>query len=64
MTRRYSLLGLECTVLEVQKLAWFIALGAEATGVEDPLKLSFTQNIYGPYRTGCATFSTKWMAAT
>ncbi len=49
MTRRYSALGLGCTVLEVQKVAWFIARGAVATGVEDPLELSFAQHIYGPY---------------
>lgn len=49
MTRRYSVLGLGCTVLEVQKVAWFIARGAGATGIEDPLKLSFTQHVYGPY---------------
>ena len=49
MTRRYSLLGLGCTVLEVQKLAWFIVRGAEETGTEDPLELEFARGIYGPY---------------
>ena len=49
MVRRYCVLGLGCTVLEVQKLAWFIARGATQTGVEDPLKLSFGANLYGPY---------------
>lgn len=49
MVRRYGLLGLGCTVLEVQKLAWFIARGAAETGVKDPLNLSFVQHQYGPY---------------
>ena len=49
MVRRYSVLGLGCTVLEVQKLAWFIVRGAAQTQVEDPLKLSFAANLYGPY---------------
>ena len=49
MVRRYSVLGLGCSVLEVQKLAWFIMRGAEQTEVEDPLELSFVAHIYGPY---------------
>ena len=49
MTRRYCVLGLGCTVLEVQKLAWFISRGAEQTGVHDPLDLSFKAHYYGPY---------------
>ena len=49
MVRRYCVLGLGCSVLEVQKLAWFIVRGARQTGVEDPLQLSFMANVYGPY---------------
>ena len=49
MVRRYCVLGLGCSVLEVQKLAWFIMRGAEQMEVEDPLKLSFVAHIYGPY---------------
>ena len=49
MVRRYCVLGLGCSVLEVQKLAWFIVRGAEQTGVEDPLTLSFGAHVYGPY---------------
>ena len=49
MTRQYSALGLGCTVLEVQKVAWFIARGAAATGVGDPLELSFVRRFCGPY---------------
>ncbi|MCY3839754.1 MAG: macro domain-containing protein [Gammaproteobacteria bacterium] len=49
MVRRYCILGLGCSVLEVQKLAWFIGRGARQTGVDDPLNLEFRANIYGPY---------------
>lgn len=49
MIRRYCALGLGCTVLEVQKLAWFISRGAEQQGVQDPLGLDFKAHYYGPY---------------
>ena len=49
MVRRYCVLGLGCSVLEVQKLAWFIARGAAQTEIEDPLRLSFVAHVYGPY---------------
>ena len=49
MIRRYCALGLGCTVLEVQKLAWFISRGAEQQGVQDPLGLHFKAHYYGPY---------------
>lgn len=49
IVRRYCLLGIECSILEVQKLAWFIERGIQRAGVEDPLKLEFSANKYGPY---------------
>lgn len=49
IVRRYCLLGIECSVLEVQKLAWFIERGIRKAEVEDPLKLEFSANKYGPY---------------
>lgn len=49
IVRRYCLLGIECSILEVQKLAWFIERGIWRAGVEDPLKLEFSANRYGPY---------------
>jgi len=49
MVRRYSVLGLECTNLEVQKLAWFLHRSITALGLPDPLKLEFSANKYGPY---------------
>jgi len=49
LVRRYSILGIECTNLEVQKLAWFLRRMIEASGLHDPLDLRFMANKYGPY---------------
>ena len=47
--RRYWILGIECTVLEVQKLAWFLSRNLEAYGPDDPLELDYQPDRYGPY---------------
>ena len=49
LVRRYWVLGIECSLLEIQKLAWFLERGLEQTRLENPLKLDFTANRYGPY---------------
>jgi O-acetyl-ADP-ribose deacetylase (regulator of RNase III) len=49
LVRRYEVLGLDCTNLEVQKLAWFLHRSIEAQHLPDPLKLDFAANRYGPY---------------
>lgn len=49
IVRRYCLLGIECSILEVQKLAWFLERGIRRSEIEDPLKLNFSANKYGPY---------------
>ena len=49
LVRRYSVLGLECTLLEIQKLAWFTQVGIAICRLEDPLKLKFQAHRYGPY---------------
>jgi O-acetyl-ADP-ribose deacetylase (regulator of RNase III) len=49
IVRRYSVLGLDCTNLEVQKLAWFLTRSISALKLEDPLNLEFEANVYGPY---------------
>ena len=49
LVRRYSVLGLECTNLEVQKIAWFISREIEELNLHDPLDLRFIANRYGPY---------------
>lgn len=47
--RRYCILGMECTVLEVQKIAYFIQEAVIQRGVDNPLRLSFDANKFGPY---------------
>lgn len=49
MVRRYWVLGIECTYLEVQKLGWFLERTIHSLGFEDPLKLQFKADKYGPY---------------
>jgi O-acetyl-ADP-ribose deacetylase (regulator of RNase III) len=49
MVRRYELLGLDCSILEVQKLAWVLTRVLEQCKLTDPLKLSFSANRYGPF---------------
>jgi hypothetical protein len=49
LIRRYAVLGIECTNLEVQKLAWFLHRVIAALQLEDPLKLHFVANKFGPY---------------
>jgi O-acetyl-ADP-ribose deacetylase (regulator of RNase III) len=49
MIRRYWVLGIECTYLEVQKLGWFLERTIHTLGIEDPLKLHFQADKYGPY---------------
>lgn len=49
MIRRYSVLGMGCTNLEVQKIAWFLQRACSAVGAKDPLGLRFSANRYGPY---------------
>jgi O-acetyl-ADP-ribose deacetylase (regulator of RNase III) len=49
MIRRYWVLGIECTYLEVQKLGWFLERTINTLGVEDPLKFQFKADKYGPY---------------
>jgi O-acetyl-ADP-ribose deacetylase (regulator of RNase III) len=49
MIRRYWVLGIECTYLEVQKLCWFLERTIHELGVDDPLDLRFVADKYGPY---------------
>lgn len=49
IVRRYSVLGLDCTVLEVQKLAYFLQRSITRLGLPDPLDLRFAADRYGPY---------------
>lgn len=49
LVRQYWILGIECTLLEVQKLAWFLERNVERTSPDNPLDLRFEANRYGPY---------------
>ncbi|WP_256924350.1 macro domain-containing protein [Sphingomonas sp. IBVSS2] len=49
IVRRYWVLGIECTLLEVQKLAWFLESATKRLAEKDPLDLHFAANRYGPY---------------
>jgi O-acetyl-ADP-ribose deacetylase (regulator of RNase III) len=50
LVRRYSILGMECSLLEVQKLAWFLEQALERHNPSDnPLDLRFIAHRYGPY---------------
>ncbi|TXH78893.1 MAG: Appr-1-p processing protein [Thiothrix sp.] len=50
LVRRYWIMGIECSLLEVQKLAWFLERSIETINPNDnPLKLGFEPDLYGPY---------------
>jgi O-acetyl-ADP-ribose deacetylase (regulator of RNase III) len=49
LVRRYWVLGMECSLLEVQKLAWFLQRMIERWAPDNPLKLDFEANRFGPY---------------
>lgn len=47
--RRYGILELDCTLLEVQKLGYFLERACDELRRPSPLKLEFAANRYGPY---------------
>jgi O-acetyl-ADP-ribose deacetylase (regulator of RNase III) len=49
LVRRYWVLGIECTILEIQKLAYFLEKSIEEYQLENPLNLEFSANKFGPY---------------
>ena len=50
LVRRYWVLGMECSLLEIQKLAWFLERAIEHYNPNDnPLNLQFAPHKYGPY---------------
>jgi len=49
LVRRYWVLGIECTLVETQKLAWCLERTISRMGLPDPLDLRFEANRYGPY---------------
>jgi O-acetyl-ADP-ribose deacetylase (regulator of RNase III) len=51
LVRRYWILGIECSLLEIQKLAYFLERSVEKLGLQNPLELRFQADKYGPYAT-------------
>lgn len=49
LIRRYWMIGIECSILEVQKLAWFAERFLKRSGQDSVMNLEFDQNRYGPY---------------
>jgi len=49
MVRRYCVIGIDCSILEVQKLAWFLERGCTLLAAGDPFKFDFKADKYGPY---------------
>ncbi|MDH2432041.1 hypothetical protein QCD60_05660 [Pokkaliibacter sp. MBI-7] len=49
LVRCYWILGMECSLLEIQKLAWFLERALTRHGQQSVLKLQFEANYYGPY---------------
>lgn len=49
LVRRYTVLGLECSLLEIQKLAYFLERHLQILSLAPVLALKFKANRYGPY---------------
>jgi O-acetyl-ADP-ribose deacetylase (regulator of RNase III) len=49
LVRRYMVLGLECTLLEIQKLAYLLERAIEDRALNNPLNLQFEANRFGPF---------------
>jgi O-acetyl-ADP-ribose deacetylase (regulator of RNase III) len=49
MIRRYEILGFDCSMLEAQKLAWFLSEAINRLKLVNPIADDFAANRYGPY---------------
>lgn len=49
MIRRYEVLGFDCSILEAQKLAWFLASAIRRFDLPNPIADDFAAGRYGPY---------------
>jgi len=49
LVRRYWVLGMECSLLEIHKLAWFLERVVENLDLRNDLKWQFKPHRYGPY---------------
>jgi O-acetyl-ADP-ribose deacetylase (regulator of RNase III) len=49
LVRRYWVLGMDCSLLEIQKLAYLLERTILDSDLKNPLDLKFSTNRYGPY---------------
>lgn len=49
MIRRYEVLGFDCSILEAQKLAWFLSGTSDRLNLSPLIADDFIANRYGPY---------------
>lgn len=49
LIRRYWILGIECSLLEIQKLAYFLECSVDSLGLTNTLDLQFRADKFGPY---------------
>ncbi|WP_395711739.1 macro domain-containing protein [Reyranella sp.] len=49
MIRCYAVLGFDCSILEAQKLAWFLSGAIRHLSLPNPIADDFVANRYGPY---------------
>jgi O-acetyl-ADP-ribose deacetylase (regulator of RNase III) len=49
LIRRYLIIGMDCSQVEVQKLVYILSRSIASKNLNDPFDLSFTANRYGPY---------------
>jgi len=49
LVRRYGVLGMDCSLLEIQKLTWFLERMIDRMGLDDELQLKFIAHRYGPF---------------
>jgi hypothetical protein len=49
LIRHYWVLGFECTMLEIQKLAYFLEGEIVSRGLDNPLQLEFRADRFGPF---------------
>lgn len=49
LIRRYAVLGMQCSLLEVQKLAYILERQIISVGADNPLKLQYKAGKFGPH---------------
>jgi O-acetyl-ADP-ribose deacetylase (regulator of RNase III) len=49
LVRRYWILGIECSLLEIQKLAYFLERNVARLELKNPLNLQFQADRFGPF---------------